>query len=66
MGAGFVKRLQRDKGCVHIISDNKIYKETTESGESDDFLVVGKVRYVVHKVQGGVEILSFCGDYIFT
>ena len=51
-GAGFVKRLQRDKDCVHIISDNHMYKEMTESGESEDFRVVGKVRYVVHKVQG--------------
>ncbi|MCR5764578.1 MAG: XRE family transcriptional regulator [Treponema sp.] len=51
-GAAFVKRLQRDKDCVRIISDNKIYKEMTESGESEDFRVVGKVRYVMHKVQG--------------
>lgn len=51
-GAGFVKRLQRDKNFVRIISDNKKYTEMTESGESEDFRVVGKVRYVVHKVQG--------------
>lgn len=51
-GAGFVKRLQRDKDFVRIISDNKKYAEMNESGESEDFRVVGKVRYVVHKVQG--------------
>ena len=51
-GAGFVKRLQRSKDFVRIISDNKKYSEMTESGESEDFRVVGKVRYVVHKVQG--------------
>ena len=51
-GAGFVKRLQREKDFVRIISDNKMYKEMTENGESEDFRVVGKVRYVVHKVQG--------------
>lgn len=51
-GAGFVKRLQRDKDFVRIISDNKMYKEMTENGESEDFRVIGKVRYVVHKVQG--------------
>ena len=26
--------------------------EMLESGESEDFRVVGKVRYVMHKVQG--------------
>lgn len=51
-GAAFVKRLQRAKDFVRIISDNKKYSEMTESGESDDFRVVGKVRYVVHKIQG--------------
>ena len=51
-GAAFVKRLQRDKDCVRIISDNSKYKEMLEAGESEDFRVVGKVRYVMHKVQG--------------
>ena len=51
-GSAFVKRLQRAKDFVRIISDNKKYSEMTESGESDDFRVVGKVRYVVHKIQG--------------
>ena len=51
-GASFVKRLQRAKDFVRIISDNKKYDEMTESGESEDFRVIGKVRYVVHKVQG--------------
>lgn len=49
-GAGFVKRLQRDKDYVKIISDNKIYEPMFENGESEDFRIVGKVRYVVHKV----------------
>ena len=51
-GASFVKRLQRAKDFVRIISDNKKYDEMSESGESEDFRVIGKVRYVVHKVQG--------------
>ena len=51
-GCAFVKRLQRDKDCVHIISDNPKYKEMTEGEESQDFRVIGKVRYVMHKVQG--------------
>lgn len=50
-GAGFVKRLQRDRDFVRIISDNKKYSEMTESGQSQDFTVIGKVRYVVHKLQ---------------
>ena len=51
-GCAFVKRLQRDKDFVHIISDNPKYKEMTEGDESQDFRVIGKVRYVMHKVQG--------------
>lgn len=51
-GCAFVKRLQRDKDCVLIISDNPKYKEMTEGDESQDFRVIGKVRYVMHKVQG--------------
>lgn len=50
--AVFVKRLQRDKDCVHILSDNPKYKEMTEDDESQDFRVIGKVRYVMHKVKG--------------
>ena len=51
-GAAFVKRLQRDKDCVRIISDNSKYKEMLEAGESQDFCVNRKIRYVMHKVQG--------------
>ena len=51
-GCAFVKRLQRDKDFVHIISDNPKYKEMTESEESQNFRVIGKIRYVMHKVQG--------------
>ena len=51
-GAGFVKRLQRGKDMLKIISDNRIYSPMEESGESDNFKIIGKVRYVVHKVQG--------------
>ena len=51
-GMGFVKRLQRGKDVLKIISDNKIYATMEESGESDNFKIIGKVRYVVHKVQG--------------
>ena len=51
-GAGFVKRLQRGKNVLKIISDNRIYSPMEESGESDNLKIIGKVRYVVHKVQG--------------
>ena len=51
-GCAFVKRLQRDKDFVHIFSDNPKYKEMTESEESQNFRVIGKIRYVMHKVQG--------------
>jgi phage repressor protein C with HTH and peptisase S24 domain len=51
-GSGFVKRLQRDKDHVRIISDNKKYNDMIESVESEDFRVIGKVRYVMHKLQG--------------
>ena len=51
-GAGFVKRLQCGKNVLKIISDNRIYSPMEESGESDNFKIIGKVRYVVHKVQG--------------
>lgn len=50
-GAGFVKRLQRGNGILRIISDNQLYAPMEESGESENFLILGKVRYVVHKVQ---------------
>ena len=49
-GAGFVKRLQKGKDCVHIISDNKHYAPMCENSESEDFRIIGKIRYVVHKV----------------
>jgi SOS-response transcriptional repressor LexA len=51
-GAGFVKRLQRGKNVLNIISDNKLYATMEESAESDNFRIIGKVRYVVHKIQG--------------
>ena len=50
--AGFVKRLQRGNGLLRIISDNQLYAPMEEPGESEDFLILGKVRYVLHKVQG--------------
>lgn len=49
-GNGFVKRLQRTKEGVKIISDNKFYEPMFESSESEDFSVIGKVRYVLHKM----------------
>lgn len=49
-GAGFVKRLQRDIGGIKIVSDNKLYEPMSEPESSEDFSVVGKVRYVVHRV----------------
>ena len=49
-GKGFVKRLQPTKNGVNIISDNMIYEPMFESSESDDFIVIGRVRYSVHKI----------------
>lgn len=49
-GAGFVKRLQRDIGGIKIVSDNKLYEPMSEPESSEDFSVVGKVRYVVHRI----------------
>ena len=60
-GAGFVKRLQRDKDCVKIISDNKIYEPMFENGESEDFRIVGKVRYVL-----GSVLLAVVGELLGT
>ena len=51
-GAGFVKRLQRGNGVLRIISDNKLYAPMEEPGQSENFRIIGKVRYVVHKIQG--------------
>ncbi len=52
MSYGMMMCVQLDKNCVHILSDNPKYKEMTEGDESQDFRVIGKVRYVMHKVQG--------------
>ena len=49
-GMGFVKRLQKKDGVVAIISDNPSYKTMYESLESEDFRVIGKVRYVMHDI----------------
>lgn len=48
--SGFVKRLQYTTGKVEIISDNPRYKVMSENLESDDLTVIGKVRYVLHKM----------------
>ncbi len=44
-GMGFVKRLKKMKDGISIISDNPIYEPMFEPGMSEDFRVVGKVRY---------------------
>lgn len=49
-GMGYVKRLQKTPNGVKIVSDNKNYEPMFESAESDDFRVIGRVQYVVHKV----------------
>ena len=49
-GKGFVKRLQRTSDGVKIISDNKFYDPMFESSESEDFRVIGKVRFVMHNM----------------
>ena len=48
-GSGFVKRLQKTGTMLSIISDNQIYKPMEEPGQSQDFRIFGKVRYVIHK-----------------
>lgn len=47
-GMGFVKRLKKTSGGISIISDNPVYEPMFESGSSEDFRVIGKVRHVVH------------------
>ncbi len=49
-GSGFVKRLQRSVDGVKIISDNRHYDPMFESGQSEDFRVIGKVRSVMHNM----------------
>lgn len=49
-GSGFVKRLQKDGDYISIISDNKFYESKHEPGQSEDLKIIGKVRYVLHKV----------------
>ena len=51
-GCGFVKRLQRTGDGVRIISDNVRYDPmfASENSESENFSVIGKVRYVMHKI----------------
>lgn len=51
-GSGFVKRLQKRNDSLRIISDNKIYAPIEEASESENFTIIGKVRYVIHKLQG--------------
>ncbi len=46
-GMGFVKRLKKEINGVSIISDNPSYKTMFESADSEDFRVIGKVRYVM-------------------
>ncbi len=48
-GMGFVKRLQKTKDGIKIISDNPIYEPMFENGTSEDFRVIGKVRYVMEE-----------------
>lgn len=50
-GKGFVKRLQMVQEGVKIISDNPQYEPMFASGESgEDFKVIGKVHYMLHKL----------------
>ena len=50
-GKGFVKRLQIVENGVKIISDNSTYEPMFATGESDeDFKVIGKVHYMLHKL----------------
>lgn len=50
-GNGFVKRLQSTGDGVKIISDNSRYEPMYSNNQKDDsFEVIGKVRYVMHKM----------------
>ncbi len=49
-GSGFVKRILLAGDEVNIISDNKMYPVMKESKYSEDFKIIGKVRYVMHKI----------------
>lgn len=47
-GLGFVKRLKKTAKGISIISDNPAYEPMFEPGTSEDFRVVGRVRYAMH------------------
>ena len=49
-GMRFVKRLQKQGSQVAIISDNPSYRTMYENGTSEDFRVIGKVRFVMHNI----------------
>lgn len=48
-GQGFVKRLQRTANGVKLISDNKRY-DPIFVGEGDVLNILGRVRFVIHKL----------------
>ena len=49
-GSGFIKRLHRDSNLWHIISDNPDYKEMTESVQSTDIRILGKIHYSIRQL----------------
>ena len=49
-GKGFVKRLQTVSGGMKIISDNPAYEPMLANSEADEFKVIGRVHYVLHKL----------------
>ena len=51
-GSGYVKRLMKIPTGIRVISDNPVYPPFEVSKDSEDLQIIGKVRYVRHKVQG--------------
>lgn len=51
-GSGYVKRLMKTPTGIKVISDNPVYPPFEVSKDSEALQIIGKVRYVLHKLQG--------------
>ncbi|WP_192807770.1 S24 family peptidase [Treponema sp. JC4] len=52
MSGGYVKRLMKILTGIRVISDNPVYPAFEVSKNSEYLQIIGKVRYVRHKIQG--------------
>lgn len=49
-GNGYVKRLMKTPTGIKVISDNPVYPPFEVSFKSEELQIIGKVRYVLHKL----------------